>query len=272
MGLEVGLRIAYQAGKVLKWLHRKGYIHRDVKPDNILFGRGKRSTCVYLIDFSEATKYRSRNSASRDLVGNPYFLSLNVLKGGAEGPKDDLESLLISVVYTIRGSLPWMNITEMDQARLQRLVIQKKEANPPEKLCEGLPSQLLEALQYARSLKERDMPDYDRVFGLFESAASTGNVNLKQTSLDSYTKKMSTASESTTVKTGEKQGDDTHRSTSDPHSHLRKKRDRTAMSVGGEMGAGWVNPEKIPTVVSKRGPAFSAAMRQKLMLRRQKSR
>lgn len=54
-GLD-GLLIRSQVRDILKSIHRRGFIHRDVKPDNIMFDDGGG---VFLIDFGCATNYKA---------------------------------------------------------------------------------------------------------------------------------------------------------------------------------------------------------------------
>ncbi len=42
----------------MEYLHSKGYLHRDLKPDNIMIGTGKKASTVYLIDFGLVKRYK----------------------------------------------------------------------------------------------------------------------------------------------------------------------------------------------------------------------
>ena len=49
--LKTVLLIADQAVSRLQYIHNKGFLHRDVKPDNFLMGVGKRGNILYITDF-----------------------------------------------------------------------------------------------------------------------------------------------------------------------------------------------------------------------------
>jgi casein kinase 1 len=42
----------------LEYFHHMHFLHRDIKPDNFLVGRGNRSDQIFIIDFGLAKRYR----------------------------------------------------------------------------------------------------------------------------------------------------------------------------------------------------------------------
>jgi len=84
---------------LLEKFHSLGFIHNDMKPQNIMTKYGQNQ--VYLIDFgltsntSDHKKYKFR--------GTPYFASNNSLLKIGNGPKDDLESLFYILIYFYFG-------------------------------------------------------------------------------------------------------------------------------------------------------------------------
>ena len=77
------LMLADQAISRLQAIHAKGYVHRDIKPDNLLMGVGKSGNTLYAIDFGLARKW-DKAAALYDMNlppvpfrGTPEFGSLN---------------------------------------------------------------------------------------------------------------------------------------------------------------------------------------------------
>lgn len=56
-GLATTLMIAEQMLDRIEFLHSRQFIHRDMKPDNFLIGRGKNNWKIYMIDFGLSKKY-----------------------------------------------------------------------------------------------------------------------------------------------------------------------------------------------------------------------
>lgn len=57
--LKTALLVGMQVIQRLEFMHGQGYIHRDMKPENIMIGMGKKANIVYMIDFGLVKRYIS---------------------------------------------------------------------------------------------------------------------------------------------------------------------------------------------------------------------
>ena len=92
---EIGIQLL----QCVENMHSAGYIHGDIKPDNIMLNEQNKVT---LIDFGFAEKFllpdgshRPNTGSERDL--NPHFCSKNHLNKHTSSRRDDI----IQVVYTL---------------------------------------------------------------------------------------------------------------------------------------------------------------------------
>ena len=148
-------------------LHAKCFIHRDIKPDNFLMGLGKRANQVYMIDFGLAKKYRDSRTHQhipyrehKNLTGTARYASLNTHLGIEQSRRDDMESMGYVLLYFLRGSLPWQGLKAQTKREKYDKISDKKYSTPIEVLCKGFPSEFATYLNYCRSLRFDEKPDY----------------------------------------------------------------------------------------------------------------
>ena len=167
MSLKTVLMIADQVLSSVEFIHNKGFIHRDIKPDNILMGRDKEANHIFFIDFGLAKKYRDptthahiKYSEGKSLTGTARYASIHALKGYEQSRRDDLESIAYALIYLLKGSLPWMGIKAGGLDDKCKRICELKAMTREETLCFGLPKEFAEFLRDVKKLKFSETPDY----------------------------------------------------------------------------------------------------------------
>lgn len=157
-------------------MHEKCLVHRDIKPDNFLMGIKENCNSVYIIDFGLAKRFYDKAldihleyREQKPLTGTARYASVNTHLGIEQSRRDDLESLGYVLLYFLRGSLPWQGLQAKGRTEKYTLIFQKKISTPIEELTEGLPEEFSLYLNYCRSLKFLEMPDYKYLRSLFRN-------------------------------------------------------------------------------------------------------
>lgn len=91
--LQIGIQIIQR----LEAMHRKGFIHRDIKANNFMTGKEDKQNVVYIIDFGLAKRFRENKTGNhipfkegKTLVGTARYASIASHMGHEQGRKDDL--------------------------------------------------------------------------------------------------------------------------------------------------------------------------------------
>lgn len=191
--IKTVLLIADQAISRIQYIHDRGFLHRDIKPDNFLMGTGAKGNILYTIDFGLAKEFcnaeRFQNLQGRPFGGTRRYASLNNHNGrgmfsvdyvtavansvAEQSWGDDLESLGYVLLYFAHGSLPWQGLKSATKDGKNELIKQKKLTLSVAELCEGLPEEFETYISYTRSRRFKDRPDYAYLRRLFRHAFLT---------------------------------------------------------------------------------------------------
>jgi len=98
--------VCLQTLNALSYIHQNHRIHRDIKSDNILLNsKGE----VKIADFGYAAQLTQDKQKRNTVVGTPYWMAPELIRGNDYGIKVDIWSLGIMVLEMLEGQPPYMS-------------------------------------------------------------------------------------------------------------------------------------------------------------------
>jgi serine/threonine protein kinase len=167
--LKLTLQIGIKAIFLLKSIHDRGVIHRDIKPDNFLLGLNDNN--INIIDFGFCKTYIDNNNQhmrmykTTNLIGSLTYASINAHNFNHLSRRDDLESLGYMLIYLYLGSLDWQDINGV-MIEKNNYIKQLKE-----KIIQNtkIPKVFIDYFNNIRNLTFEEQPNYEIVIHSFKN-------------------------------------------------------------------------------------------------------
>lgn len=140
--------VAVPLADALASAHRRGVLHGDVKPANVLFTSDGEPL---LSDFGVARWLAARTTASASVGGTPEYLAPEVLDGSPPDPSSDVYALGVVCYEALAGWLPYTGATPLAVVRAA-----DRGEHPPLAEVEGVPRALAEAVERALARSRDD--------------------------------------------------------------------------------------------------------------------
>lgn len=171
--VDLALHLGREMVGILRNVHAKGLIHRDVKPDNFLVhesaGEIEGPKKLYLIDFGFCRSYLVKGDAQthiamrndkKDILGTPAYVSLHIHAGCEPSRRDDLESVGYCMLLFLCGTLPWMQSVDAAQMRFLKLrFLEDGPGTMGEELSVAM-AKVHEFIARCNALEFNEKPDY----------------------------------------------------------------------------------------------------------------
>ena len=203
--------IGIQMINVLRKIHERHIIHNDIKPENICWGKFvkgqfQKQNLFYLIDFGysrdifddskkfcspknekDFLKFHYEDCFENKFQGTPNYMSINVGKGFRPSRKTDLEELIYSLIFLIKGNLPWHKIKGKTHKDTCIKINDYKSKIDIEELFKDIPSEIRFIYKNILKLDFKEKPEYDLYVILFENIIrrmTNGNIDLIEFSFE----------------------------------------------------------------------------------------
>lgn len=164
LSLSSGIRSARHSLKAIQALHNLGFIHRDIKPGNILVRLMQNSDQppICLIDFGLVRIYRDQRTQEHEkprqrtgFRGTKTYASLNAHVQTDLSRRDDLISWFYFLVDSITGGLPWKGVASNVDVAVMKNKFDVKTA-----VADYAP-ELADIWDHISKLQFEDEPAYD---------------------------------------------------------------------------------------------------------------
>ena len=152
--------------------HRRGILHRDVKPENMLFAA---SGVLKVTDFGIAKVIGGPGTVLTrvgDVVGTPAYIAPEQVRGGKLSPATDVYALATMLYELIAGVFPFTTETEGEDLALLFKHAYEKPV-PLRDVAPGVPDQVAAVVMRGLATEPADRFETAEAFGVALAEAAT---------------------------------------------------------------------------------------------------
>ena len=178
-------QISLQRLERIEYVHSKGYIHCDIKPENFVIGL-EDPNIIYLIDFGLAQKYLSLKTGKHIefkftgyMTGTARYASRNALRGKRLSRRDDIESFIYMVLYFLAKKLPWQGLKAKNVGEKYKKIYEYKNKFNYQSFCRNYPKEIIDLFEYVYSLAFTEKPSYKYIREKFQKILEENNLYVK---------------------------------------------------------------------------------------------
>ena len=143
--------ITLQILKATRFAHRRGVIHRDLKPHNVIVGDGDHAKVT---DFGIARAGASDMTETGSIMGTAQYLSPEQAQGHAVGETSDLYSIAVVLYEMLTGQVPF----DADSAVSIALKHVSEAPPPPRTINPKIPPELEQVVLWGLEQEPRRPP------------------------------------------------------------------------------------------------------------------
>ena len=187
------LVLAHQALVLFEQLHSANLLHRDIKPENLVLGCEGTADALklHMIDFGTSESLVDRHGARRtekqNAEGSVPYMAVSVHEKQPLGKRDDVESLIWTLLRLCLGKLPWEHGKVAPAGMVQRKRRMKEEGVKAEETCKDMEPYMKtcmsKMLAHVQGLqKPESEPDYAALRKHVEAAWKSGGFTPREVS------------------------------------------------------------------------------------------